>query len=213
MPNSSHCYLPRFTPAVDGPKRPISMKTRPTPSHHTQLLTAWHEGQLEFILQATWALVLHYYIRSEDICFGYQHIDGDSISSRDPVQRSSIANLSAFRLAINENDSIQAFVDKVRDYDGVDSQLRGVGGDEGASDGGYLPFNTILMLRTYRKANDTTSSPLSQQPILATALPDQVRYFSRFLPGCSFHGRRPAYAGPMKPPPDFVCYVSEQDLC
>jgi hypothetical protein len=40
-----------------------------------------------------------------------------------------------------------------------------------------LPFNTILMLRTYRKANDSPSSPLSQQSILATALPDQVRFF------------------------------------
>jgi hypothetical protein len=153
------------------------MKTRPTPSQRAQLLTAWHEGRLELVLQATWALVLHYYIRSEDICFGYQHIDGDSISSRHPVQRSSIANLSAFRLAINENDSIQAFVDKVRDCDGLDSQHGGVEGDEGASDGGYLPFNTILMLRTYRKANGSPSSPLSQQPILATALPDQVRFF------------------------------------
>lgn len=177
MVNNSHCYLPRFTPAVDGPKRPVSMKTRPTPSQHAQLLTAWHERRLELVLKATWAMVLHYYIRSEDICFGYQHIDGDSISSRHPVQRSSIANLSAFRLAINENDSIQAIVDKVRDHDGVDSQLGGVGSDEGASEGGYLPFNTILMLRTYRKASDTPSSPLSQQPILATALPDQVRVF------------------------------------
>ncbi|OKP14387.1 Nonribosomal peptide synthetase 1 [Penicillium subrubescens] len=175
MANSSHCYLPRFTPAIDGPKRPISMKTRPTPSQHAQLLTAWHEGRLESLLQTTWALVLHYYIRSEDICFGYQHIDGDSISSRHPVQRSSIANLLAFRLAINENDSIQEIVDKVRDHDGVDSQRGGAGSDEGASEGGYLPFNTILMLRTYRKANDTPSSPLSQQPILATALPDQCQ--------------------------------------
>lgn len=181
MANSSHCYLPRFTPAADGPKRPISMKTRPTPSQHAQLLTACHEGRLEWVLQATWALVLHYYIRSEDICFGYQHIDGDSISSRHPVQRSSIANMSAFRLAIDENDSIQAFVDKVRDRDGVDSQFGGVGSDEGASQAGYLPFNTILMLRTYRKANDSPSSPLSQQPILATALPDQVRFFLCFF--------------------------------
>jgi hypothetical protein len=180
------------------------MKTRPTPSQHAQLLTAWHERRLELVLQATWAMVLHYYIRSEDICFGYQHIDGDSISSRHPVQRSSIANLSAFRLAINENDSIQAIVDKVREYDGVDSQLGGVGSDEGASEGGYLPFNTILMLRTYRKASDTPSSPLSQQPILATALPDQVRVFRLLSAGC-FPGRLLAYAGPIGRQPNFAC--------
>lgn len=170
MAQSSHCYLPRFATAVDGPKRPVSMRTRPTPSQHAQLLTAWHEGRLESVLRATWALVLHYYIRSEDICFGYQHIDGDSISSRHPVQRSNVANLSTVRLAVDENDSIKAIVDKVRNTDG-DSQLGGEGSAECASEG-YWPFNTILMLRTYRKANDHPSLP--SKPILATALPDQV---------------------------------------
>lgn len=154
------------------------MRTRPTPSQHAQLLTAWHEGRLESVLQATWALVLHYYIRSEDICFGYQHIDGDSISSRHPVQRSTVANLSTMRLAVDENDSVRAIVDKVRNTDG-DSQLNDEGSAEGASEG-YLPFNTILMLRTYRKANDQPSSPSNS--ILATALPDQVS--DQPLSGC-----------------------------
>lgn len=171
MAQSSHCYLPRFGTAVDGPKRPVSMKTRPTPSQHAQLLTAWHEGRLETVLRATWALVLHYYLRTEDICFGYQHIDGDSISSRHPVQRLSLANLSGVRLAIDENDSIKAIVDKVWSHEASESQLDGEGSVEGAA--GTSPFNTILMLRTYRKANDSSSLP--SQPILATALPDQVR--------------------------------------
>lgn len=146
------------------------MRTRPTPSQHAQLLTAWHEGRLDSVLRATWALVLHYYIRSEDICFGYQHIDGDSIPSRHPVQRSNVANLSTVRLAVDENDSINAIVDKVRTTGG-DTQLGDEGSVEGASEG-YLPFNTILMLRTYRKANDAPYSPT--KPILAAALPDKV---------------------------------------
>ncbi|KAJ5098889.1 hypothetical protein N7532_005890 [Penicillium argentinense] len=175
MAQSSHCYLPRFAPAVDGPKRPVSMKTRPTSSQCAQLLTAWHEGRLESILQATWALVLHYYIRSEDISFGYQHIDGDSISSRHHVQRSNVTTpdpeLSAIRLAIDENDSIKAIVDKVRSGDGIE-QLSGAGSVEGVSQG-YLPFNTILMLRTYRKTADPSSAP--SKPMLASALPGQCQ--------------------------------------
>lgn len=174
MAQSSQCYLPRFAPAVDGPKRPVSMKTRPTSSQCAQLLTAWHEGRLESILQATWALVLHYYIQTEDISFGYQHIDGDSISSRQSVQRSNVTSsldpeLSAIRLAIDENDSIQAIVDKVRTGDGI-QQLDGAGSVEDASEG-YMPFNTILMLRTYRKTADPSSI---SQPLLASALPEQV---------------------------------------
>lgn len=167
MAQSSQCYLPRFAPAVDGPKRPVSMKTRPTSSQCAQLLTAWHEGRLESILQATWALVLHYYIQTEDISFGYQHIDGASMSSRHPVQRSNVTtpdrDMSAIRLAIDENESIQAIVDKVRTGDGI-KQL-------GGASEGHLPFNTILMLRTYRRTDDPSPS---SKTLLASALPDQV---------------------------------------
>lgn len=167
MAQSSHCYLPRFTTAVDGSKRPVSLKTKPTPSQNAQLLTAWHEGRLSSVLQATWALVLHYYLRTEDICFGYQHIDGDCISSRHSVQRSTTASLTALRLAIAENDSIQQIVDKVWKKD-ASTELNGE--EVEAASEGHLPFNTILMLRTYRKASDTSAS----KPMLAIPLPDQV---------------------------------------
>ncbi|KAJ5946544.1 hypothetical protein N7454_003383 [Penicillium verhagenii] len=167
MAQSSQCYLPRFATAVDGPKRPVSMKTRPTASQNAQLLTAWHEGRLNSVLQATWALVLHYYLRTEDICFGYQHIDGDAICSRNHVQRSNVDDLSPIRLAIDENDSVQQIVDKVWKNQGSASKIGG--NAEGGSDG-YLPFNTILMLRTYKK-----SDSVSTKPMLATALPDQCQ--------------------------------------
>lgn len=172
MAHSSQCYLPRFASVSDGPKRPVSMKAKPSASQHTQLLTAWNEGRLESLLQATWALVLHYYIRSEDICFGYQRIEGDTSSSRHPVQQSPGTNVSAVRLSINENDSIKAIVDGVQSSDEIDLQLDGSGSSMGASEG-YLPYNTIVMLRTYCNASETPWSPPCK-PILATALPDKV---------------------------------------
>jgi hypothetical protein len=137
------------------------MKTRPTAAQHAQLLTAWNEGRLDPILRATWALLLHYYIRSEDICFGYQHLDGDS-SPKSYVQRSSGVNISTIRISINDNDSLTEIVDKMRE----NSPSRR-GSSEAASEG-YLPFNTIFMLRTY----DPPASP--SKPMLATALPDEV---------------------------------------
>ncbi|KAJ5637561.1 hypothetical protein N7490_007440 [Penicillium lividum] len=161
MAQSSQCFLPRFATAVDGSKRPVSMKTRPTSSQNAQLLTAWHEGRLTSVLQATWALVLHYYLRTEDISFGYQHIDGDTTCSRNHVQRSSIGNLSTVRVAIDENDSIQQIVDKV--------WKNSKNGNLETADGS-LPFNTILMLRTYRKSDSSSSKPM-----LATALPEQCQ--------------------------------------
>ena len=172
MASSSHCYLPRFAAAVEGPKRPVSLKTKVAASHHAMLLTAWHESRLDSVLRATWALVLHYYLRTEDISFGYQHIDGDAVS-RDPVQRSSHTNISTVRLAIDENDSIKAIVDKLWNHETTASQPDG--GELSEDFGKNWPFNTILMLRTYRKANQTPPSP--SQSILATAVPDQVRCF------------------------------------
>ncbi|CAI7577277.1 unnamed protein product [Penicillium palitans] len=175
MAQSTKCYLPRFASTVDGPKRPVSMKTRPTATQHAQLLTAWNEGRLDPMLRATWALLLHYYIRSEDICFGYQHLEGDSRAPKSSVQRSTGVNISTIRISINDNDSLTAIVDKVR-ANSANTQVNG--SSEDASEG-YLPFNTIFMLRTY----DPPASP--SKPILATPLPDecQVRLHVKVLRG------------------------------
>lgn len=164
MAQLTKCYLPRFASAVDGPKRSVSMKTRPTAAQHAQLLTAWNEGRLDSILRATWALVLHYYIRSEDICFGYQHLEGDSRSPKPSVQRPNGGNISTIRISINENDSLTAIVDKVR----ANNANRQFDEASKAASEGYLPYNTILMVRTY----DPPASP--SKPLLATALPDEV---------------------------------------
>ncbi|KAJ5429495.1 AMP-dependent synthetase/ligase [Penicillium cf. griseofulvum] len=172
MAQSTKCYLPRFASTVDGPKRPVSMKTRPTAAQHAQLLTAWNEGRLDPILRATWALLLHYYIRSEDICFGYQHLDGDS-SPKSYVQRSTGVNISTIRISISDNDSLTEIVDKMRE-----KSPNRRGSSEATSEA-YLPFNTIFMLRSY----DPPASP--SKPMLATALPDecQVRLHVKVLRG------------------------------
>lgn len=91
------------------------------------------------------------------------------------MPRPATTNLDTFKMSIQEDDSIRTILDKAQAQSDEISQQRETGNGQEASEGGILPFNTILMLRTYRKANDMASSPISQQPILATALPDQVR--------------------------------------
>ncbi|CAG8122380.1 unnamed protein product [Penicillium salamii] len=170
MAQSTQCNLPRFASAVDGPKRPISIKTKPTDSQNAQLSTAWSEGRLESIMQATWALVLHYYIRTEDISFGYQLLAGDSCPQS--VQRSS-GEISTIRISINDDDSLTKIVDKVC---ATDSE--GQPATSEASEG-HLPFNTIVTLRTY------DPSIADSAPLVATALPDecQVRLHVKVLNG------------------------------
>lgn len=168
MAQSSKCFLPRFASTVDGPKRAASMETTLSATQHAQLLTAWSEGRLETIMQATWALVLHYYIRSEDICFGYQHLEGDSSSNS--VQRSN-GDISTIRISINDNDSLMAIVDKVRTTQSKDQSATSEASEA------YLSFNTSVMLRT-------DDSPASHSTtLLATDLPDEVS-----LPEASSNG-------------------------
>lgn len=173
MPQSTKCYLPRFASTVDGPKCPVSMKTRPTAAQHAQLLTAWNEDRLDSILRATWALLLHYYIRSEDICFGYQHLQGDSRSPKSSEHRSTGVNISTIRISINDNDSLTEVVEKVR----ANSANPQVNGSSEAVSEAYHPFNTIFMLRTY----DQPAS--ASKPILATTLPDEVSSPPSFATG------------------------------
>ncbi|KAK9848977.1 AMP-dependent synthetase/ligase [Penicillium brevicompactum] len=160
MAQSTQCYLPRFASAVDGPKRPISMKTRPTAAQNAQLSTAWDEGRLDSILRATWALVLHYYIRTEDISFGYQHLEGDSCPQS--VQRTD-SDISTICISINDNDSLTAIVDKIRENGSMRRS------DSSKASEGHLPFNTILMLRTYDPSAATST------PLMASALPEECQ--------------------------------------
>lgn len=110
-------------------------------------------------MQATWALVLHYYIRTEDISFGYQLLAGDSCPQS--VQRTS-GEISTIRISINDDDSLTKIVDKVC----ATASERQPATSEASE--GHFPFNTIVTLRTY------DPSIADSAPLVATALPDEV---------------------------------------
>ncbi|CAG8213563.1 unnamed protein product [Penicillium olsonii] len=167
MAQSTQCYLPRFASAVDGLKRPTSIKTKPIASQNAQLSTACTEGRLDSIIRATWALVLHYYIRTEDISFGYQLLADSCPQS---AQRSS-GDISTIRVSISDNDSLTAIVDKVR----ATAPETRLGLSETSE--GHLPFNTVVTLCTYDSVADSTPA--------TAALPDecQVRLHVQVLRG------------------------------
>lgn len=172
MAQSAPCCLPGFGSTYNGPKRPISTKTRTSPSHNLELLSAWNRGQLSPLLQTAWALLLHRYTGSEDICFGYQHIGIDH-HIRNAVQTPGITNLSTFRVNINENDSLNAVLDKVVVESGdLDSGCETYGSMNAVSDD-YLLFNTILMIRVCHDSTKNASA-FPVQSVLPIMLPEEV---------------------------------------
>jgi hypothetical protein len=82
------CYLPsvRCENRETNEKRRMSSRMN-IDSQITQQLSGRKEDALSIPLQAAWALVLHYYTRLEDVCFGYQECDfaGDVADIPEPV--------------------------------------------------------------------------------------------------------------------------------
>ncbi|PLB43886.1 nonribosomal peptide synthase Pes1 [Aspergillus steynii IBT 23096] len=162
MAHPAQCYLPRFSPSSCGPRRPVSMKVRTTPSQNLELLAAWRQEKIHSLLQTAWALLLYRYIGSKDVCFGYQYLDG-----------SDTANPSTFSLTINEDDSLRGVQSKVADGSGL-AQEFGADAESDLGHDGYMLYNTVLMIRICcDSSNDIGNASL--QPVLAMTLPDKTR--------------------------------------
>lgn len=165
------CRLPKFSPSsVDGPKRPVSMRVKTSPSQTTQLLSLWEQGQLSSLLQATWALLLYRYTGCEDVCFGYQHLGAECIqrASNDTSTKSSI-----FHLSVKEHESIQQVLQKVgRKGHLTDTLGKGPRKEGDRSD--YELFNTTLIIRVYTGSTHRARDAFVQ-PALAITLPEEVR--------------------------------------
>ncbi|PYI12597.1 non-ribosomal peptide synthetase [Aspergillus sclerotiicarbonarius CBS 121057] len=158
------CCLPKFGTSLHGPKRPASLRARTSPSQTLQLLAAWDQGQLDSLLKASWALLLHRYTGLEDICFGYQPIGVDAPSS--DIHNH---NLLTFNLTIAEDDSVHTIL---RHLEGTNNAERCQ--SSSSSGHSYTLCNTLLMLRNCRSPAQDPRAPLVQ-PALAIPLPDQCR--------------------------------------
>ncbi|RAL11456.1 nonribosomal peptide synthase Pes1 [Aspergillus homomorphus CBS 101889] len=140
------CCLPSFGSAHAGPKRPASLRTRISPAQTAQLLSAWDQGQLDPLLNASWALLLHHYTGLEDICFGYQPSSSPTLFSSTTAHND--LNPLIFNLSIAEDDSVHSVLrraeTKHRDLEVGDAEKREI---TTPIYNGHTLFNTVLMLR------------------------------------------------------------------
>ncbi|KAL5357022.1 hypothetical protein BJX96DRAFT_135429 [Aspergillus floccosus] len=171
MARPTACCLPRFSPSsVDGPKRPVSMRTKSNPSQTLQLLSSWEQGHLNSLLQTAWALLLHRYTGSEEVCFGYQNLGGEGTHG---AASADLANPSTFHLTVKEQDTVQQVLEKVACRENhADSPEKGALLRGSPSD--YSLFNTTLMIRVCSDSARSARDSLVQ-PALAITLPEECR--------------------------------------
>lgn len=168
MAQHARCCLPSFGATSDGPKRPLSIRTRITPSQSAKLLSAFEHNSLDSLLKTAWGLLLYRYTGSEDVCFGYQHygFGGGCLGthSSDPE------GLLVCKLTIDESDTINTLLKKFR---GRTDPEKVIGMDEGtnANVDDYSLFNTTVMVRV---CGDRANGGNSVRPMLPPILPEEV---------------------------------------
>ena len=175
------CCLPKFGTSTHGPRRPASLRIRTSPSQTLQLLAAWDQSELDSLLKATWALLLHRYTGLEDICFGYQPIGVDA-GPRDTLPSFDTHNNIplTFNLTITEDDSVHAILRNTKQQNDAEKC-----GNSSSSCHSYTLCNTLLMLRNCRSVTKDPRAPLVQ-PALAIPLPEKVGDFPRSLASSHF---------------------------
>ncbi|GLA80039.1 nonribosomal peptide synthase [Aspergillus tubingensis] len=164
------CCLPKFGTRAHGPRRPASLRIRTSSSQTLQLLAAWDQSELDSLLKASWALLLHRYTGLEDICFGYQPIGVDAGPRNTVPSFDTHNNIPlTFNLTITEDDSVHAILRNTKQQNDAEKC-----GDSSSSCHSYTLCNTLLMLRNCRSVTKDPRAPLVQ-PALAIPLPEKCR--------------------------------------
>lgn len=168
MAQQAQCLLPSFGTTSDGPKRPVSITTKTTPSQSAKLLAAYKNDSLDPLLKTAWGLLLYRYTGLQDVCFGYKHDDAGALVS----QTSDAGRLLTFKLTINEHDTIKTLLEKSGGGYGCQTDI-GVGGSSNANNDNYS-FNTVVMVRV---CNDSTKEETFVRPVIPSILPEEVRVY------------------------------------
>ncbi|OGM47600.1 nonribosomal peptide synthase Pes1 [Aspergillus bombycis] len=164
MAHSTQCFLPKFGSLSEGPKQPMSMRTRTSSSETTQLISAWQEGQLDALLQTTWALVLYRYTGSADICFGCQHLTAHDYATHS----SDSATIRTCRLSVSEDDSIRGLLEKAKGQIDLADSAEKCGTLSGVTRNFRL-YNTMMMIQNCRETTTTSTDT----PVAVIALPNE----------------------------------------
>ncbi|KAL1965991.1 hypothetical protein VTN77DRAFT_4931 [Rasamsonia byssochlamydoides] len=142
-----------------------------------------YKKTISCVLRAAWALVLHYYTRSEDVCFGYDELDmGGSVAEKPeppgPSSRTSVA-----RVIIEDTMSLNEVFEQTKGKFPLVEE-NGLSGAAGNSRNGPRSlYNTAVMLRVRRSSPIAPAAVTFVQPQVGIALPEEckVRVLAKYL--------------------------------
>lgn len=168
------CYFPGVRTGAPATKR--RMSSRMTLDHLPDIANSAedHQKTASFVLRAAWALVLHYYTRSEDVCFGYDELDvgGSATSATEPPGPSSWTSVA--RVIIEDHMSLKEVIDQTKGkfFTAEENGLVGAAGNAHIANRSL--YNTAVMLRVRRSPAKAPDAATFVQPQVAIALPEEV---------------------------------------
>lgn len=173
------CYFPGVRTGAHATKR--RMSSRMTLDHLEDILNAAEEHQetVSCVLRAAWALVLHYYTRSEDVCFGYDELDMGGSVAEVAEPHGSSPRTSVARAIVEDSMSLKEVVDQTKGKFLV-AEENGLAGAAGNSRVARSLHNTAVTLRVRRSSPNARDAATFVQPQIGIALPEEVRTLVTF---------------------------------
>jgi hypothetical protein len=165
------CSFPNIRTAAEATKRRMSSRVI---LDHLQDISKLREGQetASCVLQAAWALVLHYYTRSEEVWFGYDEVDVDASVAETPEPSGPSSGTSAVRLLIQDGMSLAEVVEQTK---GKFSLVEQNVSPRGTGNCAPSLYNTAVMFRVRRAPLSAPNAATFVQPQVGIALPEEVR--------------------------------------
>lgn len=181
MAQITPCCLPKFGSATEASQSPMSLRINPNAGDDGHLLSAWHEDKLCAVIQVTWGLILRCYMGSDDVCFGYRHVDANE--QINPTEGSpNTMQPTMVQLVMNEGDSVKSVVARASGATVVDEGRNAIVDS-------YRLYNTVVLIRSYRPDSKGTVGPSAVSPSTLTLPQEVCEYFEMMLSGIALISR------------------------
>ena len=116
LADAKSCQFPRSGIDLEGKQQVSSINVELEQLQRLQTLATDDETKLVGVLHAAWALVLHCYTGSEDVCFGHQETKHTTRPDGGRIANGEESNMSVARFRLDETTSLTDLIDRAKLY-------------------------------------------------------------------------------------------------
>ena len=114
LADAKSCQFPRSSVELNGKPSILSVNVELEHLRKLQALSTKNEAELVGVLHTAWALVLHCYTGSEDVCFGYQESNHATQARSELSAHGGPDSISAARLRMDEATSLEDLIESAK---------------------------------------------------------------------------------------------------